>query len=104
MTDRFCTYTPRKTPFVTVLSGAKTSFHSVINPAATSFELEHYFAIAEPHVVAVDASQVHKVEKALKGFKGRSSPEIVLVDDGSNATNASELPLVRSTRLHTGTD
>ncbi len=68
--------------------------HSVINPAATSFELEHYFTIAEPTVVAVDASGLQPIEKALKNLKSRPSPEIVLIDDGSNITNANDSLLV----------
>ena len=84
----------------TKLGGTETSCYSVINPAVTSFELEHYFAIAEPTAIAVDAAQVQTVEKALKNLTNRSSPQIVMIDDGCVTDNASHLSLVGSSQLH----
>jgi hypothetical protein len=72
---------------------------SVINPAATSFELERYFTIAEPNVVAVDVSQADKVKKALNNLKSRLTPELVLIDDGSSISDKIQLSIVSPIEL-----
>jgi 4-coumarate--CoA ligase len=50
---------------------------SGINPLATSFELEHYFQIARPSIIAVDASLLSNVQTAIK--KLEISPSIIVI-------------------------
>ncbi|CAG9947993.1 unnamed protein product [Clonostachys rosea f. rosea IK726] len=52
---------------------------SGINPLATSFELVHYFQIAQPKTVAVDAKLLGNVQDACK--KLSISPHIIIIDD-----------------------
>lgn len=75
-------------PLSTLSSTADILFYSAINPAATSFELEHYFAIAEPSIIAVDTSQVATVERALSTLNMTCSPQVILIDDGSTIIDA----------------
>lgn len=58
---------------------------SGINPLATSFELVHYFQIAQPKAVAVDASLLRNVQDACK--KLSTPPHIIIIDDGKPSTD-----------------
>ncbi|CAG9984183.1 unnamed protein product [Clonostachys byssicola] len=52
-----------------------------INPLATSFELVHYFQVAQPKAVAVDARLLVNVQDACKQLS--ISPHIIVIDDGT---------------------
>ncbi|CAM1505010.1 Fc.00g106470.m01.CDS01 [Cosmosporella sp. VM-42] len=53
-----------------------------INPLATSFELVHYFEVASPKIIAVDASLLQNVLEALWQLK--FAPKVVVIEDSSN--------------------
>lgn len=67
---------------------------SAANPVATAFELQHYFEVAQPTIIAADTTQLEKVELALKTCDLRARPKIVLIDDGSQLTLSQRLPSV----------
>ena len=68
---------------------------SAINPLASSYELEHYFAIAEPNVIAVDRSQLNTVQTALERMKNNPGPRLIVIDDGSAGSSSEQVPVVR---------
>ena len=75
------------------------SFNSAVNPAATSFELEHYFTIAEPSIIAVDSSQAQTVEKALSKLETKPPPQVILIDDGTGSVDRASALIVSSTNM-----
>ena len=77
---------------------------SAVNAAATSFELEHYFTIAEPSIIAVDSSQLPTVEKALNRLGTKLQPRVILIDDGPSAINNASAPLVSLIKIVDATD
>ena len=64
---------------------------SGINPLATSFELIHYFEVACPKIVAVDASLLQNASQALEELS--FAPKLIVIEDGTSAS-AQEIPIV----------
>ncbi|KAM5351010.1 hypothetical protein ACJ41O_003733 [Fusarium nematophilum] len=56
-----------------------------INPLATSFEQVHYFEVATPTMLVVDAGLLPKVLDAIKKLK--NAPKILVIDDGGCSSN-----------------
>lgn len=65
---------------------------SGVNPLATKFELEHYFKIAEPKVIAVDSVLLGNVKHAIS--KLQTSPEVIVIDDASGRLDTSSQAVV----------
>lgn len=59
-----------------------------MNPSATKFELEHYFKIANPKIIAVDAKLLINVEHAVGALQIR--PTIIVIDDAGGRPSASQ--------------
>lgn len=58
---------------------------AAINSLATPYELVHYFSIAKPTVIAVDAALLPKVQKALRDAPaGTTKPRIIVIEDGQH--------------------
>ena len=54
-----------------------------INPLATPYELVHYFGIARPSIIAVDAALLPKVQQALRDAPPAGiMPRIIVIEDG----------------------
>ncbi len=76
---------------------------SAINALATSYELVHYFEIAKPAIVAVDAAMLPRVRKALADGPPPRMPRIVVIEDGQHNGVAGVLkvhPLLYPPVLH----
>jgi hypothetical protein len=69
---------------------------SAINPLATSYELVHYFAIAEPKIIAVDSNLLSVVEAALKDSHLLNHPTILIINDKKSESPDRTLPMVYS--------
>ncbi|KJR83822.1 uncharacterized protein SPSK_04182 [Sporothrix schenckii 1099-18] len=60
---------------------------AAINSLATPYELVHYFSIAKPSIIAVDAALLPTVQKALAGAPKTPSsvaPRIIVIEDGQH--------------------
>ncbi|CAK7212837.1 hypothetical protein SCUCBS95973_001596 [Sporothrix curviconia] len=55
---------------------------AAINALATPYELAHYFGIAKPSIVAVDAALLPKVQQALRDAPTAVMPRIIIIEDG----------------------
>ncbi|OAA57615.1 acyl-CoA synthetases/AMP-acid ligases II [Niveomyces insectorum RCEF 264] len=64
---------------------------SAINALATAYELKHYFAIAKPTIIAVDAAMLPKVKEALTDSSLAVIPKIIIIED-SRHNKVSDLP------------
>lgn len=56
-----------------------------MNPLATSFELVHYFEVACPKIIAVDASLFQNVVEAMHHLS--FSPKLIVIEDVPNTAS-----------------
>ncbi|KAI1316057.1 acyl-CoA synthetases/AMP-acid ligases II [Xylariaceae sp. FL0255] len=54
---------------------------SLINPAATSYELQHYFSMAKPKIMAVDAHMLPTAREALRESSLAGNVQILIIED-----------------------
>ena len=74
-----------------------TNICSGINPLATSFELVHYFEVASPKIIAVDASLLQNVLEALWQLK--FAPKVMVIEDSPSAEWHDQLVVSEDTIL-----
>ncbi|CAK7207428.1 hypothetical protein SEUCBS139899_010238 [Sporothrix eucalyptigena] len=55
---------------------------AAVNALATPYELAHYFGIAKPTIIAVDAALLPKVQQALSDAPPAVKPRIIIIEDG----------------------
>lgn len=59
-----------------------------MNPSATKFELEHYFEVAKPKLIAVDAALVDNVLHAVRVLD--IQPQVIIIDDSDGKLPSSQ--------------